>query len=76
MSSNSSEISEKDQNGTLQRLLIVHKKLAELCTGEQLSEGASEEEFAEQILNFHSEQSEETLGTFDPQRQHSTTEAI
>jgi hypothetical protein len=42
------------EKGPIQRLLIVHLKLAELSTGNPLDESASTEELCEQILYFHS----------------------
>jgi hypothetical protein len=55
------------EQAPIQRLLIVHLKLAELSTGKQLDENASTQELCEQILYFHS--STES----DPTRSNTTT---
>ena len=64
------------EQGPIQRLLIVHLKLAELSTGNQLDESASTEELCEQILYFYSSTASDPSNNVGHDEMYSVEEAI
>jgi hypothetical protein len=64
------------EQGPIQRLLIVHLKLAELSTGSQLDESASTEELCEQILYFYSSTASDPSNNLAQEEKYSVEEAI
>jgi hypothetical protein len=64
------------EQGPIQRLLIVHLKLAELSTGNSLDESASTEELCEQILYFYSSSAIDPSDTDAQEETYSVEEAI
>lgn len=60
----------------IQRFLLIHLRLPELCTGNELGESASNQEVSEQILYFHSEDKELTTRTtqYDSDSSHCCSE--
>jgi hypothetical protein len=60
----------------IQRLLIVHLKLAELSTGNQLDETASNEELCESLLYFYSSTASDSSDTAAQGEMYSVEEAI
>jgi hypothetical protein len=64
------------EQGPIQRLLIVHLKLAELSTGNQLDENASTKELCEQILYFYSSTAIDPSDNVAQKETYSVEEAI
>jgi hypothetical protein len=58
--------------GPIERLLIVHLTLAQICTGRELSDEASEEELLEPILYYYSSLQPPPTNTTPPRRTTTT----
>mgnify|MGYP005841084167 CR=1 FL=1 len=63
-------------NGPIQRLLILHFHLAKLCTGQELSERASEDEWNQEILYYYQQSLPDEEGGTNNKTDQNISEAV